>query len=140
MATYTKIIRINDCQDLNILKRKIPNIEHYKFILDLNQELVSLLPKDLSTYINGNRLKRTALNVFAQISLRGVETHQHFRLDSCESEYIMQSLTKKSDPTLQILKEHLSQEIFTGVSTLICTKTLITPPSSQFTIKLCLSC
>ena len=140
MATFTKIIRILDRKDFELLTRKMPCIDHYKFILDLNSELQAKLPSKLNEYITDRRLERTALSIFSQISIRGLNHANHFRIDTCESEHIVKSLDKKSDPIIQILKEHLNLEVFNNLSALICVKTLLTPPSSLFTIKLCLSC
>ena len=39
MTTFTKVIRIADCNEHDIMKRKIPNIEHFKFELSFNDEL-----------------------------------------------------------------------------------------------------
>ena len=140
MTTFTKIFQISDCDDLDLIKRKIPAIEHFKFVLDLNDELCSLLPAELNKYFVPKVISRTAKNVFSQLSIRGFLHANHTRVDSVESDSIVKSILKKSDPSTQILKDHLSLEIFNSISALICIKNLNTPPSSLLTIKLSLSC
>ena len=140
MTTFTKILQVNDCNDLDIIKRKIPTIEHFKFILEINSELEQNLPLNLSKYFTSKVLGVTARNLFSQLTLRGLIYQNHTRISSSESFDIVKSLCKKSDPCLQILKENLPLEVFSGVSTLICTKILHTPPSSLFTLKIQLSC
>ena len=140
MTTFTKIFQISDCDDLDIIKRKIPTTEHFKFVLDLNAEICSLLPTELHKYFIQKVISKTAKNVFSQLSIRGLLHLNHIRVDSVESDSIIKSIIKKSDPSIQILKDHLSLEVFNSISALICTKNLKTPPSSLLTIKLSLSC
>lgn len=140
MTTFTKIFPISDCDDLDLIKRKIPDTEHFKFVLILNEELCSLLPTELNKYFVPKAICRTAKNVFSQLSIRGFLHTKHTRIDSVESDSIIKAILKKSDPSIQILKEHLSLEIFNSISALICIKNLNTPPSSLLTIKLSLSC
>lgn len=140
MTTFTRVIPVVDCDDNDLIKRKMPSLEHYRFILELNDELCSILPEKLHTYFTPKTLLRTAKNLFSQIVIRGLDVENITRVNTSESRHIIQSLSKKSDPSIQILKENLSLEVFNNISTLICTKNLDTPPSSLFTIKLQLSC
>ena len=140
MTTFIKIFQVSDCDDIDLIKRKLPNTEHLKFVLDLNDELCLLLPPELNKYFVPKVISRTAKNVFSQLSIRGLIHSNHTRVDSVESDSIIKSILKKSDPSIQILKDHLSLEVFNSISALICTKNLNTPPSSLLTIKLSLSC
>ena len=141
MTTFTKIIRISECDERDIMTRKIPNIEHFKFILELNDELLTFLPQDLSTkYFTSKVLGVTARNLLSQLILRDLIYQRLTRVENSDSHDIVKALIKKSDPSLQILKDQLSLDVFHGVSTLICTKIIHTPPSSLFTLKIQLSC
>ena len=140
MTTFTKILLVDDCKDLDIIKRRIPDIEHFKFVLELNSELVEKLPEEPLKFFTQKALGVTARNIFSQLLLRGLIYQRVTRVDTSETTSIIQAISKKSDPCIQILKENLSVEVFLGISTLICTKILHTPPSSLFTLKLQLSC
>lgn len=140
MTTFTKIIRIADCDELDIMKRKIPHIEHFKYELSFNDELLALLPKGLSKYFTSKVLGTSARNLLSQLLIRNLIYQKATRIVNSDTHDIIKAMTKKSDPTLQILKDHLSVDVFLGVSALICTKILHTPPSSLFTLKLQFSC
>ena len=140
MTTFTTIICIDKCDELDIIKRKISNIDHFKFLLEINTELLEKLPENLNKFFTPRVLESTARNLFSQLIIRGLVYQRLTRVDQSETVDILKAIIKKSDPSLQILKEHLSLEVFLGVSALICTKILHTPPSSLFTLKFQLSC
>ena len=140
MTTFTKIFPVTDCDTKDLIRRKMPTLEHYKFVLEFNDELCNILPPDLHKYFTPKVITSTGRNIFAQVTIRGLDSENTNRVHSTESYHILKSLSKKSDPTIQILKDNLSLEVFNNISALICTKHLDTPPSSLFTIKLQLSC
>ena len=140
MTTFTRVLPVADCDGHDLIKRKMPSLEHYKFVLEMNDELCSILPTNLNQYFTPKTIARTARNIFAQVTIRGYDIEDITRVNTAESRHIVQSLTKKSDPSIQILKDNLSLEVFNSITALVCTKNLDTPPSSLFTIKLQLSC
>ena len=140
MTTFVKVFTIANAPVGSTLRTKLSEIDFFKFELQFNDELVAKLPNKLNNLFNDNVLARTAICVLNQIFQLGLIYDQGVRASAAESQQIFDYMLEDDDPSVQILKDHLSLDLIYELSVLCSTKIIKTRNTVQYVIKFQISC
>ena len=140
MSSFVKVFTIANLSETSSIRKKLSELDHYKFELQLNDELTRKLPNNFRLIFNDQVLTKTAKNVLNQIFQLGLTYDQGVRASTAESQQIFDYLMEDDDPTIKILKEHLSLESIYEITTICCTRIIKTRTNDQYLVKFQLSC
>ena len=140
MSTFVKIFTIANAPVGSALRTKLSEIDFFKFELRLNDELVAKLPNRLNNLFTDQVLATTAICVLNQIFQLGLIYDQSVRASAAESQQIFDYMLEDDDPSIQILKEHLSLDLIYELSVLCSAKIIKTTNTAQYVVKFQLSC